>query len=447
MQSKEEQYIRILEGSNKADYLSPSQYTADAYQSTGDKTFVFTTSFVTGPVLLSYVSWVLNDAVKRGIKKLFFIARDGYVMKEIAEELIKNKDITLHYLYCSRYVIRQSLFVIDPEYALDKCCSCGSYVTAEKVLQRVGLDSNERDKVLACIQEDNPYEPLDRTGLSKLKQRLQSCGLFWEYSKKHARIQLDQMLAYFQQEAFDDTRTAIVDSGWLGSMQAGLQKILSYNAGCKVELTGYYFGMYKREDAGGFYRCYFFSETRGFSHIAHFNCNLFECLCAANHGMTTGYRKVVGRMEPLFGVWESPWNVQLQLDICKTYARLFASKNAEWYAEDPANVDMVSKLLCLFIKRPSKDEAVVYGRIPFDDDAFENRLIPLACPLSKTELSNLLLFRRLYRKIRRLRSEAPFWIEGTLALSENVPFLYRLDFKFQNYIINIKNLFTRLISK
>ena len=32
-----------------------------------------------GPILYSYVSWLLEQAQKRGIKRLYFIARDGYV--------------------------------------------------------------------------------------------------------------------------------------------------------------------------------------------------------------------------------------------------------------------------------------------------------------------------------------------------------------------------------
>lgn len=55
-------------------------------------------------ILYPYVSWVLRDAIERGINNLYFIARDGYILKEIADVLIReyHYPISSHYIYGSR---------------------------------------------------------------------------------------------------------------------------------------------------------------------------------------------------------------------------------------------------------------------------------------------------------------------------------------------------------
>lgn len=60
-------------------------------------------SFV-GVILYAYVDWIINQAEIRAIKHLYFVARDGYVLKQIADILIKNRALNLetHYLYGSR---------------------------------------------------------------------------------------------------------------------------------------------------------------------------------------------------------------------------------------------------------------------------------------------------------------------------------------------------------
>lgn len=69
---------------------------------------------------IPYVSWVLKDAVKRGYQRLYFISRDGYHLKRIADELIRkeNYPIQTNYLYASRKTWRVPSFIdtIDDEF-------------------------------------------------------------------------------------------------------------------------------------------------------------------------------------------------------------------------------------------------------------------------------------------------------------------------------------------
>jgi predicted HAD superfamily hydrolase len=56
---------------------------------------------VVAPFLTSYVAWVLEDAGRRGVEKLFFISRDGQIFYRIAQALSRHMDKAGH-LPCLR---------------------------------------------------------------------------------------------------------------------------------------------------------------------------------------------------------------------------------------------------------------------------------------------------------------------------------------------------------
>ena len=57
-----------------------------------------------GPVIYCYAEWIVEQAVKKGIKRLYFIARDGYLVKQIVDIILHSKkiDIDTSYIYGSR---------------------------------------------------------------------------------------------------------------------------------------------------------------------------------------------------------------------------------------------------------------------------------------------------------------------------------------------------------
>lgn len=57
-----------------------------------------------GILLYPYVFWLLRKATEIGIKRLYFIARDGYILKKITDLIISNQHLDIHtkYIYGSR---------------------------------------------------------------------------------------------------------------------------------------------------------------------------------------------------------------------------------------------------------------------------------------------------------------------------------------------------------
>lgn len=59
-----------------------------------------------GPLLIPYVEWVLEQCKLRHIDRLYFIARDGYLLQKLADQLIKQRKLPIEtcYIYGSRQV-------------------------------------------------------------------------------------------------------------------------------------------------------------------------------------------------------------------------------------------------------------------------------------------------------------------------------------------------------
>lgn len=53
-------------------------------------------------ILYMYIKWVLQQCEVLGIRHLYFVARDGYILKEIADKIIVDNKFITHYFYTSR---------------------------------------------------------------------------------------------------------------------------------------------------------------------------------------------------------------------------------------------------------------------------------------------------------------------------------------------------------
>src|SRR5699024_10798623 len=71
-----------------------------------------------GTAFVPYIYWTINHAIKKRYKTLYFISRDGYFLKKIADVLISKLDLKINtkYIYGSRKSWRVPSFVkeVDP---------------------------------------------------------------------------------------------------------------------------------------------------------------------------------------------------------------------------------------------------------------------------------------------------------------------------------------------
>lgn len=345
-------------------------------------------SHVLAPALACFVDWVLREAVRAGKKRLYFLARDGYLMYHAAKILCEKFKIPIEcrYLSCSRYSLRIPAFHMDEKAALEDVCRAGLHVTFKKILYRAGLTDAEARRIYETLHWPRPMEEtIPYVKLAYVKRRLAACPEFLKLMNHHSREAFPALAQYLKQEGMlDGTDDAVVDSGWTGSMQKTLDQLLAAQ-GREKKLEGYYWGMY--EIPAGMQRknfhCFYFSPEKYLRRKVYFNNCFFEAVFTAPHGMTLGYGLRDGQAAPRYGTV-----AQEQIRMLKKL-RNYMMRYIQVLAERPGEngaADAVAPLLRRLMARPTLGEAKLFGSLSFSDDVLEGGETFLAARLSGREL-------------------------------------------------------------
>lgn len=450
-------YLSIVgRDSSLRDFYIASQYCLtckpDRIKSFELSTLYETSVTAVGPILTAYIYWVLSSAKKDAHKTLYFLARDGKIMYEIAQILNDyfHFGLELRYLYVSRLSLRKALYFLDKLEAIQIICKDGLHISPAIVLMRTALPEYQQEKLLKELgfSSDSQHQPLSAEGLRRLQYQLSNNVLFDELMTSFSEEQLNIIRKYLIQEGLTEKSSfALVDSGWTGSMQHTICKILKSTSKCNITISGYYFGIQNlTAPEDGIYNCFYFTGKKKDSlRYIWFNNNLFEAWCMANHGMTIGYEATTTKIIPVTKPYSIIWYENEQMDFVLQYARCWCSNFSGSFTPPIEELSRhIKPLIVRAITHPSRAEANVYGKIPFCDDSTESYLMPLAKTLSGKDLINNLLLFRIYHKYfshsyKREFSES-YWKEGTFALLPVLPaFFLKLDnviFHFLKMIIS-----------
>lgn len=380
---------------------------------------------ITGPALFDFVKWVLEEAVEKKIHTIYFLARDGYILWKVAEQLTAALELPIacKYLYCSRNSLRVPSYHLIGEEAFDLLSLGGYCVTPNSILERANLSANQRDSVLKQISfsESLCTEPLSRVALNGFTQRLRRSSYFRESVIQNSKNAYPAAMGYLRQEGlFDGDQVAIVDSGWTGSMQRSLRQLLE-SGNYSGTITGFYFGLYAspKEIKDGNYQAWYFSRQGKALDKALFCNNLFECILSAPHGMTHSYKKEGELYIPVLlpgPTAKQLETIEVQIDSIlqgvKSYIESVDGKNIG----SKRQRNHIRKQMHRFMARPSLDEASVYGAFMFNDDVNDSHHVEIASPEQIKKLDSYLVHKRLMRK---LGSSPPiqelFWPYGVIA--------------------------------
>jgi predicted HAD superfamily hydrolase len=197
-----------------------------------------------GPAALVWASWVLHSAQRDGVRRLYFIARDGYLVCRAARLLAPQfGDIDCRYLRISRQsVLLPSANEPTPS-EMPWVRVFGERLELNKLVERVGLSWSQ-----AAVQF---YKTANLKNGSKILTSEQEWNEFWSTLQSPSLLNLIQTrimdlraatVAYLEAEGlYDGTPAAVVDIGWLFMSQMALRKLLNSD-GSRKALGGYYLG-------------------------------------------------------------------------------------------------------------------------------------------------------------------------------------------------------------
>lgn len=419
------------------DFSTPAQKVCAGVFSRDEVNILATTANISAPAMTAYVIWVLMDAESRGIKELYFLARDGMVMYQIGSALAKhwNIDVECKYFYCSRKSLRLPMYCIDKEYYFDRLFEGKDHISPEIILSRAGIEKEKQKEILNSLGVTENIRLLGQDKNS-FKQKLQELNEFAEIIEPEAEKALVNSFKYMEKQGIGQKPFALVDSGWKGTMQESLGKILRHKNMLKHPIKGYYIGLFNNtKKENGDYYTFLFSPKKNFLRSAFFNCNVFECMCPANHGMTLGYECKSGDYKPILDIdEENNGNNAVQLEYYSRYTEAFINVNEKRPHFDISDkLENISEKLLkqLFIK-PERQQALAYADILFSEDvaAGGSKFRRLAEPLSINQTKQYMFFPRLFQKLfsKKLLTPPLLWAEGSLALSfKTVPWYIKID--------------------
>ena len=366
------------------------------------------------PVLIEYVSWVLEEAYKSGKSRLYFLARDGYQMYLVAQKLceLKRLPLSCRYLHVSRYAMRVPEYHLMGEDCVEHICVGGIDVTVGRIMKRAGLESSEARKFLP---EYNANRILNYNEVMSIKERLRQSKEFLNQVYEVSRAAYEPAIGYLRQEGlFEDVSYALVDSGWVGTLQRTIARLVE-----KPTLEGYYFGLYEIPQGMSKiqYHGYYFTPKSNIRRKVHFSNCLFEAIFTATEGMTIRYEKRDEHFVPVKDFASGPNALAVTLNcVClekymEAYIRLAQQQPFSF-----KSTRFVQKLLCKAMGNPTEWEVEVFGDLLFSDDVLEGNLKKVAAELSTEEIhmqrfvSKALIMLGLKKGV--LHESA--WIEGSI---------------------------------
>lgn len=176
-----------------------------------------------------YVNWVLRHAIERGITCLYFISRDGYHLKRIADAIIeeRNYKIKAKYIYGSRKAWRIPSLIdsIDEEF----WSNFGNFVNIsdyQHLLEASALTEElfaELFPELVYLKEEKMIAPKT---LSMLRETFRASERYCSYLLETARKQRVIVEQYLRQEIDFDETYAFVEYWGRGYTQTCLAKLL-----------------------------------------------------------------------------------------------------------------------------------------------------------------------------------------------------------------------------
>lgn len=249
-----------------------------------------------GPLLFGLSRFVHGTAVKHDAQKIFFLARDGYVLKR-AYELIYPEDLDkTRYLYASR-----KSYGIPSIYCLDDLIDAGPttrLIEPSSFLRAVGVPADKAEEISLASgysgsDRITKLECLDDVRFNKM------CSLALPYSLNAASDSRAALVGYLKQEGVDES-SAVFDLGWAGNIQGFLNRVLKNELGLTSGVRGIYLGM----DESKYRHDIEFSAFLGFDYPNLF-LELVELCFSAPEGTTKRFELGEDeRFQPVLAAYE-----------------------------------------------------------------------------------------------------------------------------------------------
>lgn len=376
---------------------------------------------VAGPLFYGFVLWTLAEARRRGLRRLYFLARDGQVFHRIAQAIqaVEPHGVECHYLHASRVIFSGPAEIGSASALRAIVAPHAVFHSLRQCLLPLGLD-----EAWAAAHLPARFRALDPAANLPQQEREALADWLAEPAQRSAvaraleRRSLEGR-AYLEAAGLRaDEPVGLVDAGWFGTIQRNLEHILGGPAG-PAPLTGFYLGLMPAGDRP--FAGEALAYTNRFAPLPLLREEshkvLLELMAQADHGQAAGFEQRDGR-----------WTVRLQdtgpVDLAAVrlfqeavlaFVRRMLAVQSEAAGTEEEFARAVIGVYRDLHDRPTAREARVLGSLPHSDQYFEQRHAGLCAELD---------FPQLLAALRDHRQRPPhWWVQGQAALG-HAPLLH-----------------------
>lgn len=189
---------------------------------------------IAGPVILAFSQWLLAQAKADGITTLYFLAREGQILKEVYDRLasVTSGAAAAQYLVVSRRAMTVPLVETFDDIQNIARADYFPNSLKEFLFYRFGISLSDAELAQGDLWSDDRKVEIKNGNLNGLQALLEA---FADRIKEHATLERPGLLAYLQQMGLDHSATsAVVDVGYSATIQGHLSRALGKN------IHGYY---------------------------------------------------------------------------------------------------------------------------------------------------------------------------------------------------------------
>jgi FMN phosphatase YigB (HAD superfamily) len=348
-----------------------------------------TATSVIAPLIFGFVHWVLTEAKRQGIQRLYFMARDGQILWKTAQVICQKWDynVDCRYFYGSRQAFHfpaiQELGETEFNWIFDN----PEFVSVRIICKRVNLKPEQIADTLSSYNLhaeswDKNLTPQEELSLKAVFQEPVIVELITSIAKTHR----ENALGYFTQEGMDDeVRFATVDIGWSGKSQRSLSKLLAAGSLYPSEgLAGFFFGLFESVQAFPTDRLmpYFLEPNNTTERRLLCDSQILELFLAADHGSTVRYEKQGDHYSPVLRSEKNEsgisWGVLIQQRAIIKFAERLTDSLKPDICRSEYFQQVTEDILKIFIYNPSKEESEAFGTQSFSQHQSESKFYDLA---------------------------------------------------------------------
>ncbi|MDB6021298.1 MAG: hypothetical protein JWQ04_1155, partial [Pedosphaera sp.] len=331
---------------------------------------------VMGPLHHAYVSWVIARAAKLGLKKLFFLARDGFNLLKTFDLIKKQNGLEMEaeYLFASRRLWNFARIDRLDEENLNFLVVPNPLMRVRDFLQRIDIDAEPHE----ALARNMGFKGLDervttKTGGFKSEAHQENMRrlmrAFEGQIVDQARREREILVRYFSDVGLLGEGVGIVDIGWHASSSRSLQMLLA-QSGHHRRIPAFYFGTWIYAqwvlEAGCHYESLFMhlSQPLYRSWIVMEGVELIEAFFSAPHPTIISIEKQDGTWRAKYGEPETDASTEAALKIVTGAAFEFV-QDAQAICPKPHEISppygYLETTLERLLRHPTKDEATAFA--------------------------------------------------------------------------------------